>query len=77
MFTMNTWTAGKPTPMHFHDMDVVVVYLADGELKSTTPDGKIEVNPISFGLTKFNRPSRTHTEEVTKDSARAIIAELK
>ena len=56
---------------------VVVVYLADGELKSTTPEGKVDVNPISFGLTKFNRPNRSHTEEVVKGSARAIIVELK
>jgi hypothetical protein len=72
-----TWTVGKPTPMHFHDKDVVVVYLADGELKSTTPEGKVDVNPISFGLTRFNAPNRTHTEEVVKGAARAIIVELK
>jgi hypothetical protein len=72
-----TWTTGKPTPMHFHDKDVVVVYLAEGELKSTTPEGKVDVNPISFGLTKFNAPNRSHTEEVVKGSARAIIVELK
>jgi hypothetical protein len=72
-----TWTPGKPTPMHFHDKDVVVVYLADGDLKSTTPDGKEVVNPISFGKTTFNAPNRIHTEEVVKGSARAIIVELK
>jgi hypothetical protein len=72
-----TWTPGVATPMHFHDKDVVVVYLADGELKSTTVDGKADVNPISFGLTRFNAPNRTHTEELVKGSARAIIVELK
>jgi hypothetical protein len=72
-----TWTPGKPTPMHYHDKDVVVVYLADGEVKSTTPEGKSEVNQISFGLTRFNRPDRTHTEELVKGAARAIITELK
>jgi len=72
-----TWTAGKPTPMHFHDKDVVVVYLADGELKSTAPEGEVDFTPISFGLTKFNRANRSHTEEVTKGSTRAIIVELK
>jgi len=39
-----TWTPDAPTPMHFHDKDVVVVYLDDGDLKSTTPDGKVVVN---------------------------------
>lgn len=72
-----TWTAGKPTPMHFHDKDVVVVYLADGQLKSTTPDGNAVVNTVSFGMTRFNAPNRTHTEELVKGSARAIIVELK
>src|SRR5438552_2641310 len=28
-----TWTTGVPTAMHFHDKDVVVVYLEDGALK--------------------------------------------
>ena len=72
-----TWTPATPTPMHYHDKDVVVVYLADGDLKSTTPEGKSEVNTISFGLTRFNAPNRTHTEELVKGAARAIIVELK
>ena len=33
-----TWTNGQPTPIHFHDRDVAVVYLDDGALESTTPD---------------------------------------
>ena len=71
------WTSGKPTPMHFHDKDVVVVYVANGELKSTTPDGQSVVNPISFGLTRYNTRDRVHTEELVKGAARAIITELK
>jgi len=72
-----TWTPAKPTPMHFHDKDVVVVYVENGELRSTTPDGKSDANAISFGLVRFNRRDRTHSEELTKGSARAIIIELK
>jgi hypothetical protein len=71
------WTPGKPSPMHFHDKDVVVVYLDNGALKSTTPDGKSTVNEISFGLTKFNARDRTHTEEVVRGNARAVMMELK
>ena len=33
------WNPGEPTPMHFHDKVVVVVYLEDTALISTTPDG--------------------------------------
>jgi hypothetical protein len=71
------WTAGSPTAMHFHDKDVVVVYLGDGQLKSTTPDGNSDVNTISYGLTRFNPPNRTHSEELVKGSARAFITEFK
>ena len=72
-----TWTPNQPTPMHFHDKDVVVVYLADGQLKSTALDGKVDVNTLSVGLTRFNAPNRTHTEELVKGQARAFIVELK
>jgi hypothetical protein len=72
-----SWTPGKPSPMHFHDKDVVVVYLENGALKSTTPDGKSTVNEISFGLTKFNARDRSHTEEVVRGNARAVMMELK
>ena len=34
------WQPGKPTPMHYHDKDVVVVYRGGGTLDSVTPDGK-------------------------------------
>ena len=71
------WTPGKPSPMHFHDKDVVVVYLDNGALKSTTPDGKSTINEISFGLTKFNARDRSHTEEVVRGNARAVMMELK
>ena len=72
-----TWTPGKPTVMHYHDKDVVVTYLADGDLRSTTPEGKSDVNKISFGLVRFNAPDRSHFEELVKGAARAIIVELK
>jgi hypothetical protein len=72
-----SWTKGKPTVMHFHDKQVVVVYMADGKLKSTTPDGQSVVNTISFGLTKFNEPDRSHSEEVVDGTARAVMVEFK
>jgi hypothetical protein len=72
-----TWTPGKPTVMHFHDKDVVVVYLEEGDLKSTTPDGQSVINQISFGKTTFNAPNRSHSEEIVKGKGRAIITEFK
>jgi hypothetical protein len=72
-----TWTLNKPTPMHFHDKDVVVVFMAEGQLNSMTPDGKTTPQQISYGLARFNARDRTHSEELVKGSARAMIFELK
>jgi hypothetical protein len=72
-----SWTPGKPTVMHFHDKDVVVVYLGNGDLSSTTPDGKTVVNSYTFGQAKFNPRDRTHSELLVKGSQRVIAVELK
>ena len=72
-----SWTPGKSTVMHFHDKDVVVVYLGNGDLSSTTPDGKTVVNSYTFGQTKFNPRDRTHSELLVKGSQRVIAVELK
>jgi hypothetical protein len=72
-----TWTPGVPTPMHFHDKDVVVVFLDDGDLSSTTPDGKVTENSFKPGMVRFNPRNRTHTETLVCGKQRAIITELK
>jgi hypothetical protein len=72
-----TWTPDVATPMHFHDKDVVVVFLGDGDLKSTTPDGQATVNPYKPGTVRFNAGNRTHTETLVRGKQHAIITELK
>jgi len=72
-----TWTRGVATPMHFHDKDVVVYYLEDGDLQSTTPSGEKTVNPYKPGMVRFNLRDRTHTETLIRGKQRAIITELK
>jgi hypothetical protein len=71
------WQPGVPTVMHFHDKDVVVSYLEDGDLTSITPDGKSVVNPYKSGMIRFNYGNRSHKEVLTKGTQRAIIVELK
>lgn len=71
------WTPGVPTPMHFHDKDVVVMFLEDGDLQSTTPSGEKTVNPYKPGTIRFNARDRVHTEELIRGTQRAIIIELK
>ena len=72
-----SWTKGVATPMHFHDKDVVVVYLGTGTLRSTTPDGKAVDNKWKPGDTRFNLGNRIHTETLVDGELRAIITELK
>ncbi|HZS28130.1 MAG TPA: hypothetical protein VFB76_12940 [Candidatus Angelobacter sp.] len=72
-----TWKQGVATPMHFHDKDVVVWFLEDGDLSSTTPDGKTTVNHYTADTVRFNAGNRTHTETLVKGKERAIITELK
>lgn len=73
----NRWTPGVPTAMHFHDKDVVVSYLEDGDLTAISPDGKTVVNPYKFGLIRYSAGNRSHKEVLTKGTQRAIIVELK
>lgn len=72
-----TWTPNVPTPMHFHDKDVVVMFLEDGDLKSTTVKGEVTVNSYKAGAIRFNARDRVHTEELVRGKQRAIIIELK
>lgn len=65
------------TPMHFHDKDVVVVFLEDGDLSSTTPDGQVVVNSYTSGAARFNPRGRIHTETLVRGKQHAIITELK
>jgi quercetin dioxygenase-like cupin family protein len=72
-----SWAPGVPTPMHYHFREVVVVYREDGSLKSTSLNGEVVVNNYTFGMVRFNRADRTHTEELVKGKESAIILELK
>jgi len=72
-----TWQTGKPTPMHFHDKNVVVVYAGNGPLKGVSPDGKEVINNYKAGEIRFNAANRAHYEEVMSDHQSAVMMELK
>jgi hypothetical protein len=72
-----TWTSGVATPMHFHDKDVVALFLEDGDLKSTTLDGQSVVNPHAPGEVRFALRNRTHAEILVRGKQHAIFTELK
>jgi len=71
------WAPGKPTPMHFHNTEVVVTYLHDGDVSSTTPDGKTQVNHRKAGDIVFNVANRSHSEALVKGEQAGIMLELK
>jgi hypothetical protein len=71
------WNPGEPTPMHFHDKDVVVVYLEDTALTSTTPDGAKTMNDYKAFDIRFNKRDRTHTEMLAHGPGSAMMMELK
>lgn len=71
------WLSGKPTPMHFHNTEVVVVYRGDGDIASTTPDGKTANNHHNPGDIVFNVANRSHSEELVKGEQSGIMLELK
>jgi hypothetical protein len=73
----NTWALGVAAPRHFHDKDTVAVYLEDGDVKSTSLDGTVIVNPHTTGTASYNRGNRAHTEVLASGKQRAIITELK
>ena len=72
-----TWRPRVPTEMHFHDKDVVVVFVEAGSLKSTAPDGTVTPNDFTAGTVRFNKGNRVHSELLVSEHARAIITELK
>jgi hypothetical protein len=71
------WNPGEPTPMHFHDKDVVVVYLEDMALTSTTLDGAKKLNQYQAFDIRFNKRGRTHTELLAQGTGSAMMMELK
>jgi quercetin dioxygenase-like cupin family protein len=71
------WKPGKPTAMHFHNTEVVVVYRGDGDIASTTQDGKVVTTHHNPGDIVFNAANRIHSEEVVKGQQSGIMLELK
>ena len=72
-----TWAKGMKTDVHFHDKDVVVVYLGSGTVRSIPFNGEPTAVPRSSGEVVFLRRGRTHVEQCIDGPRRDIIVELK
>lgn len=71
------WTAGDGGGLHFHDKDSIVVFMGDGELRSTLADGTVETIRATRGQVRFSPAGRVHREELVGGAPRAVITELK
>ena len=65
------------TPLHFHDKDVVAVYLEAGTVRSIALSGEETATPRVAGDAVFNPRGRAHIEECIDGPRRDIIIELK
>lgn len=72
-----TWLPGKPTPMHFHNTEIVVVYLGNGDIAATAPDGEKTVTHHNPGDIVFNLANRSHSEELVRGEMSGVMLELK
>jgi hypothetical protein len=71
------WRKNAPTPMHFHDKDVVLAYRYDATLRSTGADGKVVDNSFKAGEVRFNKGDRSHSELLLTARESAVMMELK
>jgi len=72
-----TWTPGATVRQHVHDTDTVEVFLeGNGEIDSTTPDGKSTRYKVSFRSVRFV-PRGTIDTEVATGAPHAVVVELK
>jgi hypothetical protein len=71
-----TFGLNEPSPLHFHERDVVVVFLGEGTLASTPLEGAVTTRDHTDGMTLFNPGNRAHTETLVRGTGRVIVVEL-
>jgi predicted metal-dependent enzyme (double-stranded beta helix superfamily) len=72
-----TWTPGVEIPMHRHTRDAVVVWLADGKLRSTSPTDPPSIVEAKTGQVRYSARGTVHTENVIEGRPRAMVFEPK
>ena len=69
--------AGQTIPMHYHDRDLVWVFLEAGTLLSRVEDGQEERTTWAYKDVWFLPRGQAHTVEVVSGSPRMMLYELK
>ena len=65
-----TWMTGKPTPMHFHNTEIVVIYLQWRRCLHHPGRQETQINH-NPGDIVFNAANRSHSEELVKGESPA------
>jgi hypothetical protein len=68
---------GRVSAVHRHVRDAVVVWMADGKLRSTPRDGAPTVTTLTKFTATFSPRGNVHTEEAIEGAPRAYVFELK
>jgi uncharacterized protein YjlB len=72
-----TWTPGQTAPTYFYEKAAFTIFVDDGQLNLTGPDGKSEVRVFNAGQILFTPGGTARSEEAMKNAVHAIIIELK
>jgi hypothetical protein len=73
-----TWENGKSTGMHEHVLDQVSVFLTEGAVKITRPDGTWSIEQERIGSVLFELKGTVDAEEGASDKpSHAIVFQLK
>ncbi len=73
----NIWPVGHPGPVHRHVRDNVVVWMADGKLRSTPQSGAPTMTEVKRMTVTFSKRGNVHSEEAVEGPPRAYVFELK
>ncbi|HEX7138607.1 MAG TPA: hypothetical protein VF219_12195 [Vicinamibacterales bacterium] len=73
----NIWPVGHGGPVHRHVRDTVVVWMADGKLRSTPQSGAQTVTEVKRLTVTYSTRGNVHSEEAIEGPPRAYVFELK
>jgi len=73
----NTWPVGRSGPVHRHVRDNVVVWMADGKLRSTPQGAEPRVTEVRKFTVTYSARGNVHQEEAIEGMPRAYVFELK
>jgi hypothetical protein len=73
----NVWPVGTAGQLHRHVHDNVVVWMADGKLRSTPQTGAPTVTEVRRLTVTYSKRGNVHTEQAMEGPPRAYVFELK